>query len=99
MAPIEPIPDPGKKIPQDYRTVTCPHCGKTNKVTEYQVLKGFKCSGCGQRVDGIGGVKPGPDDPWIQKVVCPQCGSSSLEHPTDNSEGKRFRCKACGTEW
>ena len=100
MPSIEPIPDPDVKKPQNYNTVTCPHCGKVNKVTEYQVLKGFKCSGCGQRVDGITPPKPGPDSPWIQKVACPQCGNdSNLEHLTSNEGGKRFRCKACGTEW
>jgi len=102
MAPIEPIPDPGTQKPQVYNTVTCPHCGKVNKVTQYQVLKGFKCSGCGQRIDGITGGKPGPDGPYpvIEEIVCPQCKSgSNLEHLSDNAERKRFRCKTCGIEF
>ena len=86
--------------PQTYTTATCPHCGYSNKVTNDQILKGFRCSRCGEKVNGIGSGHPNPDDPQpIRKVVCPQCNGSSLEHLSGNTEGKRFRCKACGTEW
>ena len=60
--PSSPTPIPK---PKNYHDVTCPHCGKVNRVTDYEILKGFKCSGCGQKVDGIIPPAPGPDDPWI----------------------------------
>ena len=102
MSPIEPIPDPTEKRPQNYRIETCPHCGTKNKVTQYEILNGFICSGCGKKVDGIASGKPGLDGPYpaIEKIECPLCRSNeNLEHLTENAEGKRFRCKACQIEF
>ena len=45
--------------------VKCPNCGTVNYVTLEQILKGFSCHSCGQKVDGIKPPAPGPDDPWI----------------------------------
>ena len=102
MSPKEPVPNPIIQRPQNYHTVTCPHCGTKNKVTEYETLNGFRCSGCGEKVDGIGGRKPGPDSPYpvIEEIVCPQCRSGgNLELLPKNEEGKRFRCKTCQIEF
>jgi len=61
----DPLPNPGIERPKKDKTVKCPNCGTVNYVTLEQILKGFSCHSCGQKVDGIKPSAPGPDDPWI----------------------------------
>ena len=101
MPIIEPIDGPSVPRPETASSVSCPHCGYANKVSSYQALAGFKCSKCGQKVNGVTGGKPSPDDPCpIKEIVCPKCkNGDKLEFLPANESGKHFRCKACGTEF
>ena len=100
MPMIEPI-SPSAPLPQFPSSVSCPHCGYVNQVSSDQFLRGFKCGRCGQKVNGYTGGKPNPGDSSPIKVVaCPNCKNEDrIEHLSGNENGKRFRCKACGTEF